>query len=230
MQKVPFFSLERSIQDRFVESTHGKEVPNPLLYGKAPQNPIARGFALFGLASLVAGAVFASIGYGKLDHRWALEPHWAMLVYCGMATLALLALLRAILIWDRDASLPYVRGFFLYPVGVIDARREVIVVHDFADLAEDAIVGSRLRLRFKSGATFEFAEKDKSRLEQIHQTVLETKQRLSRAPEAMSQRDHVLLNPLMDTGFRNPFGSIKPMVRVTPAWNKYWLLIAIGVG
>jgi hypothetical protein len=230
MQKIPFFSLERSIQDRFIESTHGKEVPNPLLYQKAPQNPLARAFAIVALVVLASGLVFAWLGFGRLDHRWAVNPRWALFVYCAVACVALLTLLRAILIWDRDASLPFLRGVFVYPVGVIDARGEVLVVHEFNDLVEHTVTASELRLRFKSGATFEFGDKDKARLEHIHASVVDTQQRLSLPPEALSQREHVLLNPLMDTGFRNPFGSIKPLLRETPNWSKFWILIAFTVG
>jgi hypothetical protein len=230
MQKISFYSLERPIQDRFIQSTHGKEVPAPLLYRKAPHNPVARAFTLVALGVLLGGGIFSSIGFGKLDHRWAFDPRWAVFVYCGVVTLALAALLRAVLLWDRDASLPFLRGLFLYPVGVVDARREVIVIHVLTELEKEEVVGSTLRLHFKTGATFEFTEKDKSRLEQVCRSVADGRQRLSQSAETLSQRDQVLQNPLMDTGFRNPFGPKKPILRVVPDWSKYWLLIALGVG
>lgn len=230
MQKIPFFGLERSIQDRFVESTHGKEVPTPLLYQKAPQNPLARSLTLVALTALVAGLGFAWLGYGRLDHPWALDPTWAIGVYCGTACVALSALLRAIVIWDRDASLPYLRGLFVYPVGVIDASSETILIHQFTELAEHSIVGNKLRLRFNDGHRFEFHDREKARLEQVVTTIEGTQQRLSVPPASVSQRDLVLLNPLLDTGFRNPFAPVKPLVRVTQTWTKYWLLIALGMG
>jgi hypothetical protein len=230
MQKIPFFSLERSIQDRFIESTHGKEVPNPLLYQKAPPNPLARALSLVALVVFASGAVFAWLGFGKLDHRWALNPRWALFVYCGVACLSLLVLLRALLIWDRDASLPYLRGLFVYPVGVIDARGQVLVVHEFTELAGHSVEQTTLRLRFNDGAAFEFNEKDKVRLEQVQSKIVETQQRLSLPPASMSEREHILLNPLLDTGFRNPFGSVKPLVSKAPSWHKFWFLIAIGLG
>lgn len=230
MQKIPFFGLERSIQDRFVESTHGKEVPNPLLYQKAPQNPVARTLTLVALAALVGGLGFAWLGYGRIDHPWAIDPTWAIGVYCGAACVALGALLRAIVIWDRDASLPYLRGLFVYPVGVIDASGETILIHEFTDLAEHNIVGNKLRLRFKDGHRFEFHDREKARLEQVVATIEGTQQRLSVPPASVSQRDLVLINPLLDTGFRNPFAPVKPLVRVTQTWTKYWLPIALGIG
>jgi len=230
MQKVPFFSLERPIQDRFIESTHGKEVPNPLLYQKPPKNPRARFYSLLALLVFAGGAIFAWLGFGKLDHKWALDPHWAIGVYCGVASLSLLALLRALLAWDRDASLPYLRGRFVYPVGVIDSCNETIVVHEFSELDGHSIEGSTLKLRFKNGSRFEFSERDQARLEQVHANVIESQQRQSLPPDSMSQREHMLQNPLLDTGFRNPFGSVKPLLRESPGWAKYWLLIALGIG
>ncbi|HMA91640.1 MAG TPA: hypothetical protein VKP30_03095 [Polyangiaceae bacterium] len=230
MQKIAFFGLERSIQDRFVESTHGREVPNPLLYQKAPQNPVARTLLIVLFAALGAGAVFAWLGFGNLAHPWAITPAWSLAVYCGLACVALLALLRAIVIWDRDASLPYLRGRFVYPVGVIDACGETILIHEFTDLAEHAIVGNRLQLRFKDGHRFEFHNRDKSRLEQVQACIPGAQQRLSLAPGSGNQRDLVLLNPLLDTGFRNPFAPVKPLVKAGPGWGRYWFLIAVAVG
>ncbi|HEY5955022.1 MAG TPA: hypothetical protein VIV60_00665 [Polyangiaceae bacterium] len=230
MQKIPFFSLDRSIQDRFVDSTHGKEVPNPLLYRKSPSNPWARLLASLALLTLSGGVVFAWIGFGKLEHRWAIDPKWAMAVYCGVACVALLSLLGAIVIWERDANVPFLRGLFVYPVGVIDASRETIVLHEFTDLAEHALLGNKLRLRFNHGPTYEFSDKDKRRLEQVEATIADSQQRLSQPPESVSHRDLVLLNPLLETGFRNPFGSTKPLVRERVEWHRFWFLIALGVG
>lgn len=230
MQKIPFFSLDRPIQDRFIESTHGKEVPNPLLYQKPPPNPRARFWAILAFVVFAGGAVFAWLGFGKLDHRWALNPRWAIFVYCAVACLSLLALLRAVLAWDRDASLPFLRGRFVYPVGVVDACRETLVVHEFGELEGHSIDGPTLKLRFKNGSRFEFYDKDPTRIEQVHVAVVESQQRQSLPPGSMDQREQVLQNPLLDTGFRNPFGSLKPLVRETPRWGKYWLLIALGVG
>jgi hypothetical protein len=229
MQKIPFFSLDRSIQDRFVDSTHGKEVPNPLLYRKAPPNPWARLLTYLGVAALLGGLGFAWIGFGKLDHRWAIDPRWSMGVYCGVACVALLSLLGALVIWERDANVPFLRGLFVYPVGVVDASRETIIVHRFTDLAEHVLVGNKLRLRFTHGPSFEFSDKDKRRLEQVEATIVGSQQRLSQPPDSVSHRDMVLLNPLLDTGFRNPFGSTKPLVREHAAWHKFWFLVALGV-
>ncbi len=230
MQKIPFFSLDRPIQDRFIESTHGKEVPNPLMYQKPPQNPRARVYSLVALVVFAGGVIFAWLGFGKLDHPWALNPRWALSVYCAVACLSLLALLRAVLAWDREASLPFLRGLFVYPVGVIDACGETLLVHEFNELEGHSIDGSTLRLRFKDGSRFEFSDKDKSRVEQVQASVIESQQRQSLPPDSLSQRDHVLQNPLLDTGFRNPFGSVKPLLRQSPKWSKYWLLIALGIG
>lgn len=230
MQKIPFFSLDRSIQDRFVDSTHGKEVPNPLLYKKAPPNPFARLLTWLAIVALMSGAVFAWLGFGKLEHRWAINPSWALGVYCGIGAVALLCFLGAIVIWDRAGGVPYLRGLFIYPVGVVDACKSTIHLHEFTDLAEHSIAGNKLRLRFSQGPTFEFVDKDKARLEQVQASIVEAQQRLSMPQDSANQRDLILLNPLLDTGFRNPFGSTKPLLRESPGWHKFWFLIALVVG
>ena len=70
------FSLPRSIQERFIESTAGQGVPTPLLIQSPVSNPWAVVLAVTAALFFTLCAGFARIGYGDLEHRWALNPPW----------------------------------------------------------------------------------------------------------------------------------------------------------
>jgi hypothetical protein len=215
MKIVEFFELERSIQDRFIASSHGREVPSPLGYQSPKANPkVTALFAAAG-ALLLSLVGFALAGYGKLGHPLAQDPRWSLGLYAGIGCAAALALFLAWRLREKEESLPFLRGVFLYPIGVIDARRPSIVIHELTTLSDLRLEGSVIALSFQSGARFEFAVPNATKGEAIIGVLKDSQTRVTIAPPGAEQtkRDFVLQNPLLDTGFKNPFG---PTVKLSP--------------
>lgn len=230
MQKLQFYGLQRPIQERFIESTRGTGAPVALLYQPPTPNYRALGYAI-GAASLFAlCCLLARLGFGDLNHRFALNPSWVLFVYCGLLCAALLALLTAVLIWNREGNVPFRRGIYGFPSGVIDARSPALEVHPLSELLEVTSTGSGLRLRFSDGTMFDFRGVNSSRGEQIKAALLEAQQRVSAPPGELSNRDQALLDPLVDTGFKNPFSPPESMRPWVPLWTKRWLLFALAAG
>ena len=230
MYKVQFYYLQRPLQDRFIESTRGKGAPTPVLYQAPGTDPWALGLAITGAALLTACGVFACLGFGNLENRLALNPLWTIAIYGGLLGAAMASLLKATLIWNRAALLPFRRGVHAFPAVVIDARDAMLEVHKLSELADISTAGSQVNLRFSDGAVFEFRDVDPSRIEDIKGKFLDAQQRLSAPPSETFGRDQALLDPLADSGFKSLFSPTESMKPRVIAWGKYWPLIAVIVG
>lgn len=230
MQKFQFYSLSRPIQERFIDSTWGNALPKPLLRQPPAHNPRAVGLLVAAglLCALCAG--FARSGFGELDHRWALNPPWAILVYGGLLCACSATLTGAIRLWARDAHVPFRRGRYIFPVGVIDAQSAAIELYPLRDIKELSLEGNCLRMRFSDGAAFEFRCADPELCSEIKATLLDTQRRFSVPPAEMSNRDQALLNPFVNTGYRNPFSPHESMHPPQHLWNKRWFLLAMAIG
>lgn len=230
MYKVQFFYLQRPIQDRFIESTRGNGAPTVVLYQPPEPNPWALGLAIAAAVLFTLCGVFACLGFGNLEHRLALNPRWTIFIYGGLLCAAMAALLKAALIWNRDALLPFRRGVHGFPAVVIDARSAMLEVHKVSELTSLKAEGSRVSLRFSGGAAFEFRDVDASRIEEIKAKFQDAQERLSAPPSETFGRDQALLDPLADSGFKSLFSPTESMKLRVIAWSKFWPLIAIAVG
>ena len=230
MQKFQFFNLPRPIQERFIESTRGNGAPKPLLYQAPAQNLWALVLAFTGGFLFALCAVLARIGFGNLNHRWALNPPFAILAYSGLLCAAGATLVGAVRNWNRDSNVPFRRGLYIFPVGVINARSATLEMHPIQELIELSTRGTRLRTRFSDGACFEFRRVDPQRAGKIKVTLLDAQQQLKASTSELSSRDQALLDPLYDTGYKNPFSPHESMLPAAIVWNKHWFLLAVVIG
>src|ERR1700690_151118 len=134
MQKFQFFNLPRPIQERFIESTRGNGAPKPLLFRAPAQNLWVLTLAIVASLMFVVCGVLARIGYGNLYHRWALNPPLAILVYSGLLCAACVTLVGAVRNWNRESNVPFRRGLYIFPVGVINARSATLEMHPLQEL------------------------------------------------------------------------------------------------
>lgn len=230
MQKFQFYSLSRPIQERFIESTRGNALPKPLLRQPPLHNRRAVGLVVAaGLLFTLCGG-FARSGFGDLDHRWALNPPWAIFIYSGLLCAASATLVGAVRIWGRDANVPFRRGRYIFPVGVVDARSAAIELYPLRELVELSTEATCLRMRFSDGAAFEFRGVDPELCSEIKATLLEAQRRFSVPPGEMSNRDQALLNPFVNTGYKNPFSPHESMRPRASLWHKRWFLLALATG
>ena len=230
MQKFQFFSLPRPIQERFIESTAGNGAPKPLLYQAPPRNPWLLCLLVTScLAVLICGA-FGYVGFGRLDHRWAVNPFWTIAVYGGLLCVATVTLVAAIRNWNHATNVPFRRGVYVFPIGVIDARSAMLQLYPVQKLDELTTRGTRLKMRFSDGTAFEFRDVDPQRGGKIKVTLLDVQQQLSGASDELSSRELGLLDPLFDTGYKNPFSPHESMLPARIFWNRHWFALAVVAG
>ena len=230
MQRIQFFSLPRPVQERFIESARGYGAPVPLFYrALATDRKVIAFTATAGL--LFSGCItLAKVGFGDLQHRWALNPPLILCAYGLLLSLACAALVASVRNWKRATSIPFRRGVYVFPIGVIHALGATLEVHPFQGLVEFTTQSNRLRMRFSGGTCFDLGQVEPQVADKIKATVLETQKQQSSPSSERSKRDQALLDPLFDTGFKNPFSPHESMRPVAAARVVHWFLIAAIIG
>ncbi len=229
MQHIDFFSLSRPIQERFIDAARAQGAPAPILVARPPAPLPVLGWGAAAAALCIGWIWFLRIGYGDLKSSFALAPIWTIGVAAALITAALLCGLRARNAWNKRRSLPFLPTVYLFPIGVIDARGARFIVHSLNDLKQVEPAGGGVRLRFGDGAAFTFPVPAARRTEAIG-LVQDHREKLASLPEDARDKELVLLDPLRDNGFRNPFS---PVDSLRPPSNKGWYkepLLALAVG
>jgi len=231
MDRVDFWQLGRSVQERFVESAKGGSAPTPLAV-----RPLARDSRLLlwgalGVGSLAAAIVALRMGFGDLGSRFALTPVWFCAVYGGFFALSAFGFFKAAARHFSAYAVPYRPALYLFPIGVIDARAPQFFVHRISDDTQITVDNARRCLRIEvGGGNFEFPAHDLAQAEQAARTVSELRDRLANAGPDSSAREQSLVDPLIDNGFKNPFSPTESMRKSVPMWVKAWPLLALILG
>lgn len=229
MQVLDFFSLERSLQDRFVEAASGAVPPTPLAFKAArPSNGVLIWWAVCLLVTVSVVALLG-IGLGSLDSSLALlGVPWAVVI-AALVALSVFAALRALSLDHARDSLPYRAGAYVFPIGVVDAQTEVVRVYRFSELSDIQRRDKRVSLAFEN-ARFDFDTPDPELAERLLQTVEQNRQRMSGASGPPSSRELAALDPLANTGFKSPFTPVEPLRKSSPRWLRFGWLQAIVAG
>ncbi|MEO7035419.1 MAG: hypothetical protein ABI548_15945 [Polyangiaceae bacterium] len=231
MDKVDFWALQRSIQERFVASTEGAAAPVPLAVRPLARDSAVLGWCLFGLAGLIGAMLSLRLGFGDLGSRYALTPVWFCAVHAGLFALSAFAFLKAAARHVSAHAVPYRPGLYLFPVGVIDARTPQFAVHRVSEQTEAQADNTRRCLRVAMrGATFEFPTRDAAGAALAARTIGELRDRLANSGPDSSAREQSLVDPLLDNGFKNPFSPIESLRKAVPLWVKIWPFLALVVG
>lgn len=229
MQVLDFFSLERSLQDRFVEAASGSVAPTPLAFKAA--RPAGEVLLWWAVCLVVTVSVIAllGLGLGSLESSLAiLGVPWAVLVAI-LVGLAVFAALRALLLDHARDSLPYRAGCYVFPIGVVDAQTEVVRIHRFSELSDVSRRDKRVTLIFEN-ARFDFETLDPELAERLVQTVEQNRQRVSGASGPPSSRELAGLDPLANTGFKSPFTPSEPLRKSSPRWLRFGWVEAVVAG
>ena len=230
MQKLQFFSLPRPIQERFIESTRGNGAPKPLLYHSPANHRRVLVLAVTASFLFVLCGAIARIGFGDLNHRWALNPPYVIVAYSGLLCSACVSLIGAVRGWNRELNVPFRPGVYLFPVGVINAQGATLEFHPVQEVVELSHHGTCLRMRFSGAACFNFRRVDSRRADEIKAILQDAEQQLKSSTSELSRRDQALLDPLFDTGYKNPFSPHESMRPAANARNKHWPLLAVVIG
>jgi hypothetical protein len=230
MQPIDFYALPRAAQERFVGSVRGFGLPAPILRTSArPLEP----FAWIGVsvASLVLVIAFCRAGYGDLESGIAVQKLGWLIAYVALVGLAVFALLRALSILHEFDRSPFPRGVYLFPVGVIDARKSELHLYPIEDLAN--VTGPDRKgfaLDF-GGKSFAFAVADEALAATASREIANARGSVDEARgsrESIRPKALAAIDPLQ--GFTNPLGASERMERRTPLWAKLGWGIAILTG
>lgn len=234
MQVVDFYKLTRPVQERFLGSVRGSGMPVPILEVRiGPKEP----YAWLGLsaASAIVLIVLYRIGYGHLDSGLAIHGVPMVAPYFVAIAALTFGVLRALAVWRDARVLPYRPGVYVFPIGVIDARRYEMRVYPFSEL--QSVVGpapaNQFVLSFAGGAKFVFPVTDPAKAEQALRSLNAAR---SQHEEATAARDSIrpkaiaAIDPLQDGGFASPLVPKSPIVRVVPFWSSRSWLVAPAVG
>jgi hypothetical protein len=159
-------------------------------------------------ALLLVWGYVASRGYDDLASPLALQPAWMLGVHLALPLLAVVCGLMSARALKQHARLPFVQTTYLFPIGVVDARAQDLRVHTFEDLTHHELKGGAARFQFKDGR-FEFPLAQGPHVAELEQRLGELKQQLGGG--VLPERELVLLDPLRDNGFRNPFSPAESM-------------------
>lgn len=233
MRKVDFYALPRAVQERFLASTTGASPPLPLaLRSGGARLPV--GWILSAVAALVALFVALRLGYGDARSSLALAPATMMIAYAVACWWLFFSVFKAIGKVAQAALVPFRRGTYLFPGGVVAARSARIEVTPLSDLVRAELVagGASVRLSFKSGGPFELPVADRARGPAMVEALEVHRQKLVEALAAGNQHDVALLDPLIDTGIHSPLMPSEPLRRRVPGIVRHapWLALLPALG
>lgn len=233
MKRIDFFRLERPVQERFVDATRGQGVPTPLLIGSDPVPVAAIGWAALSALLVVLWIWVMRLGYGKLESSMALQPAALLLLHVALPALAVLSAFRARSSLRARLRLPFPPKVYLFPIGVVDARTASVAVHGWDDFDSLSLRSRSVKLSFRNG-TFSFPIAEAQHGSELERRIEEYRQKLPGGQ--LSDQELVLLDPLRDNGFRNPFSPAESMRPPKPKRLPLWPIaaalgaIALGVG
>ncbi|WP_394822164.1 hypothetical protein [Pendulispora albinea] len=235
MQIVDFYKLTRPVQERFLGSVRGSGMPVPILeVHVGPKEPYAW-LGLSAVASLLL-LILYRLGYGSLDSPFAIQRTWTVAAYVLVALIAF-GIVRALAVWRAVRVLPYKPGVYVFPIGVIDARRHTMRVYHLAELKNvEGPTAGQFVLSFEGGPRFVFPAPDKEKAERALRSLNTARTQhieATSARESIRPKAIAAIDPLQDGGFASPLVPKTPIARATPVWSRAWLvapIVGLAVG
>jgi hypothetical protein len=225
MKRIDFFQLTRAVEERFLESSRGQAAPLPLLVGPPPPPFDAIRWGAAAVGAFVVWIWVASLGYGDLTSRLAVQPTWMAVVHALLLALTVGFALKARSALAARTRFPFRPAVYLFPIGVIDARTASFAIYEWNEFSGLEVKGKSATLRFGSDA-FDFPLTSAGQGPELEARVSELRDKLGSG--TVPEKDLVLLDPLRDTGFKSPFAPLESMR--PPGAGRIPVLLIAGVG
>ncbi len=226
MERLDFYGLSRSIQERLAGVTKGQGVPAVLAVSRSLLPPKVPLWIAVSCAGLLGLLLSYEVGLGDLDSSVAIQPTRMIASNAVFATAFALGLLRTLAILRDAANLPFRRGVYLFPTVVVDATRRELHVFRLQESARiDTSNPARIGVSLAEGLHLSFDTNGLEHGAEIASAIAEGQAALSRATAAGDKAALAALDPLSEPNFVNPFTPKKAIEFVSPAWAKYsWAL------
>ena len=232
MQTQDFYKLARPVQDRLIGCLNGSGLPPPTLAARGgPFEPLV--WLLGAGAAAIGLLVLYRVGLGALDSGMAIQSAPIIGAYAVLVGAMSFALIRAASLWSDQRMLPFKPGVYLFPIGVIDARRFTLRIYPIDELvsSEGPSAAHTFNLTMRGGATFEFRAKNAEAAAKAAESIGGSRGQLAAAEEApgsMRPKALAALDPMQ--GFVNPLAPTSSIERSVPPWAKWGFAIAPAVG
>jgi hypothetical protein len=230
MRRVKFFELSRNAQDRFIAATRGAMLPRPLAQ-QATRAPFPWVWAGSALVGIVAFVVLVRWGYGQLDSPFAIAPKALLGAAAGALVAALFCAGQAVARFLEARRLPFPRGHFLFPIGLVDATSYEFRIRSTTDLsAVTTGEAGQVGLRFADGYSKRLPLPDAVQPGDFEQAVAQAQQQLRQAQAAGDAQALAGLDPLSEPRYSNPLAPRSRYTRPTPKWRKLTFPLALLLG
>jgi hypothetical protein len=207
MQRFDFYSLPRSLQDRFIESTQGVAVPLPIAL-RISKNPARLVWLAASLIFIIAWVAVGVRGFGDLNHSAALGGPTLAVVFVLLALCALGCAGRAYVLSLRAAHAPFVAGDYVFPSGIIQVSGSTIVVHDASAVTAEQ-QGSLVTFVIQGGGKLALMLPSADEASEAVRAFREGKERwLAAKPDDALERARLYC--LCESGVPNPLAPTRP--------------------
>src|SRR5438270_3481206 len=154
MEQVDFYELSRVVQDRFVASTRGTDVPAPILRVPGTGDRWPTIWLGISLGAAVAFAACITRGFGDLSSPFAIQNPIVAGVEVGLAIVVVLGIVQAMARWARVKTWPFRPGIYVFASSLIDARSHKMRVAQIEELGIQD--GSTIRVKVEGGGAYSF--------------------------------------------------------------------------
>lgn len=232
VQTIDFHNLTRSMQERFANCARSAAAPSPIAI--APLRSYAP--LVFGgtiVAASAGLALYFARGFGDLSRSDAIHRMGALPIYFVCVAAIALGIAQLIVLGMRRRALPFVRGTYVFPVSLCDARSELVRVFPLADLQgvdRDPKDTTTVRVVVGTGEVFRFRNRTEGDAVEMLKRI-EAGRDEARALHSDDPRVTMMftLDPLQRPRLSSPLGPRSPLARRMPSWSdRAWVLAPIA--
>lgn len=230
MQKSNFYEFTRPVQERFIGSVNGTGMPTPLLERRGgPSLPM--GWLGLTVGGVVALFVLFPLGLGNLESGLAIQSVGLLVAYVVAIAAAVFGTMKTLAARWEVSSLPFRPGIYVFPIGLVDARRFVLEIFSLSEITGVTEQGTTLVVAFDGGASFSFSFPNAEEMAAGKERLTSAKSHLDQANATReSLRPGALAGIDPFHGAASPFVPNKALLREVPTWARIPWAFAAAVG